>query len=630
MNNTNSSNNENKRTQKKFIKIIFALIFIILAAIICKKIFIKSNSQKFANLITKDQYFLEMFDSYKNELLQNGERTSQIVIDPTGELKENKLFGAKVNPKVLDINTICQSGNIDSSITIKEDGKNEKIEFLREKGIVALNIPSAYDGYFAISGENLNSLAEKLGYISNQTLTDEMVKQKSEKIAKKYLKVLINSIDGYTKTSKKEIYLDGENYKTKEYKVSIGTIEFDEIKLALLSKLKNDKETIKFISETFSKTDYYQKKVNKTVEEFEKELKSDIKNEIKKLKLKDYTDEKITNEIIVVSVYEYDKKAVKTSIKYKDTKKYDTYEIVLTSFNNSLVASLNIEEGNEMLNIDLLAKNVKNASGENVIELTLITGNEIYNLANIKIGEIKELTKNPRKINELNALLLNTASEEEIAWLKKLLSPNANSEKEREPVVTIEKYENGQFVLKDPENQIEILEEVKERYQKAEIGMTEEEVIAIYGEPGSRVKLNNGDTKLTWYKDANERIILNGVTLRNKVVSSVSTNAHSSMDDNIQISKELNTQIENLEDVIDQIKVPEISLDSNAKNESMTKEEVVKILGDNYIEVHKTINGNTRLKWYDKNENSVEITFSKDGKTLVKTKVMSDGYGLVD
>ena len=106
-------------------------------------------------------------------------------------------------------------------------------------------------------------------------------------------------------------------------------------------------------------------------------------------------------------------------------------------------------------------------------------------------------------------------------------------------------------------------------------------------------------------------------------------NSDKNSDGNITYGEIMNKD-EHEQDVIDQIKVPEISLDSNAKTESMTKDEVIAILGENYIEVHKTSYGNTRLKWYDKNENSVEITFTKDWKTLVKTKVKSDGYGIVD
>lgn len=633
MDNNESLNSENIRKSRKkkkhTIKIIIAMLLIVIAIIVCKKLFIKSNSQRFVELLTKDQYALEVFNGYKNELLKDGEKTAEIIIDPQDELKENPLFSVVANKKIIKINAISQSGNIDSEIVL-DDGStsNNKIEFLKEEGLIALNIPEVYDGYFSISSENLDSLAEKLGYVTNQTLKDEEVKQKSKKIAEKYLKVLIDSLNQYTKTSKVEQMVNGENYKTKEYKISLGTMEFDEIKLALLNKLKSDDETIKFIADTFSKTEYYSKTFNLPAEEFEKELKKDIKNEIEQLNSKDYTNEKILNEIIVMSVYEYDGKAIKTSIKYKDTKKYDTYEIVLNSANSNIVVSLNIEEGNEKLNIDLSVKNNKNASGENVFDLTLTSGGKSYKLANITLGQTKELTKAPRTISSLNALLLNTASEKELKWVKRLLNPNENEEKE--PVVTIEKYEEGQFVLKDPENPVKILEEVKERYQKVEPGMTEKEVIAIYGKPGSRAVLTTKDIKLTWYKDAEERIILNSVTLRDGVVFSVSTSAHSSMDDNVQLSKEVGVKVDNLEDVIDQIKVPEISLDSNAKTESMTKDEVIAILGENYIEVHKTSYGNTRLKWYDKNENSVEITFTKDWKTLVKTKVKSDGYGIVD
>lgn len=623
MDNNESLNSENIRKSRKkkkhTIKIIIAMLLIVIAIIVCKKLFIKSNSQRFVELLTKDQYALEVFNGYKNELSKDGEKTVEVIIDPQDELKDNPLFSAVLNQKTISINAISQSGNIDSEIVL-DDGfaSNNKIEFLKEDGLIALNIPEVYDGYFAISSENLDSLAKKLGYVSNQNLKDEEVKQKSKEIAEKYLKVLIASLDQYTKTSKVEQMINGENYKTKEYKISLGTMEFDEIKLALLNKLKSDDETIKFIADTFSKTEYYSKTVNQSVEEFEKELKKDIKDEISKLKSKDYTNEKILNEIVVISVYEYDGKAIKTSMKCKDT---ITYEIVLNSIADDIVVSLNLEEGNEKINIDLSVRKNGNTSGENVYDLTLTSGGKSYKLANITLGQTRELTRAPRKISSLNALLLNTASEEELAWLKKLLTQKTNEE-EKAPVVTIKKYEKGQFALKDPENQVEILEEVKQKYQKAEPGMTEEEVIAIYGEPGSKEEYL-GDKILRWYRDENKKIIVASVTIRDGIVEVVYTDAHSSMNNNVQLSKELNTTIDDLEVLTDKIVIPK---DFNDE-EAMTKEQVIEILGENYVEVNKNSLGYFTLKWYDKNENTLEIVFNPEGKVSYKSDVYASEYG---
>lgn len=623
MDNNESLNSENIRKSRKkkkhTIKIIIVMLLIVIAIIVCKKLSIKSNSQRFVELLTKDQYALEVFNGYKNELSKDGEKTVEVIIDPQDELKDNPLFSAVLNQKTISINAISQSGNIDSEIVL-DDGSasNNKIEFLKEDGLIALNIPEVYDGYFAISSENLDSLAKKLGYVSNQNLKDEEVKQKSKEIAEKYLKVLIASLDQYTKTSKVEQMINGESYKTKEYKISLGTMEFDEIKLALLNKLKSDDETIKFIADTFSKTEYYSKTVNQSVEEFEKELKKDIKDEISKLKSKDYTNEKILNEIVVISVYEYDGKAIKTSMKCKDT---ITYEIVLNSIADDIVVSLNLEEGNEKINIDLSVRKNGNTSGENVYDLTLTSGGKSYKLANITLGQTRELTRAPRKISSLNALLLNTASEEELAWLKKLLTQKTNEE-EKAPVVTIKKYEKGQFALKDPENQVEILEEVKEKYQKAEPGMTEEEVIAIYGEPGSKEEYL-GDKILRWYRDENKKIIVASVTIRDGIVEVVYTDAHSSMNNNVQLSKELNTTIDDLEVLTDKIVIPK---DFNDE-EAMTKEQVIEILGENYVEVNKNSLGYFTLKWYDKNENTLEIVFNPEGKVSYKSDVYASEYG---
>ena len=112
------------------------------------------------------------------------------------------------------------------------------------------------------------------------------------------------------------------------------------------------------------------------------------------------------------------------------------------------------------------------------------------------------------------------------------------------------------------------------------------------------------------------------VAIRDGIVEVVYTNAHSSMNNNVKISAELSTELEDLEELDSKIIIP----DNFGSDEAMTKEQVISILGNNYIEVYKDALGYSALKWYDKNENVLEVGFTKDEKAWYKTKVTASEY----
>ena len=97
------------------------------------------------------------------------------------------------------------------------------------------NIPNAID--FA----SLNSIAQ---------ITDDQ----KQYIKETYLPIIINNIDknSYTKTSKSQISVDGVDYVTNAYTVTIDANTFKQIIISCLTTLKNDNTTLTIISNKLS------------------------------------------------------------------------------------------------------------------------------------------------------------------------------------------------------------------------------------------------------------------------------------------------------------------------------------------------------------------------------------------
>ena len=131
-------------------------------------------------------------------------------------------------------------------------------------------------------------------------------------------------------------------------------------------------------------------------------------------------------------------------------------------------------------------------------------------------------------------------------------------------------------------------------------GMTKEEVIKLRGKPDS-TWLSPGWTEFCW-RDEND--IEYYVLWEDGSVNSISRDLESSSYDNIQLSTEIGTEIEDLEILKENLK------------DGMEFSEVIGILGDKYIELSKGIDS-CHCVWYDKKENYINIWFEKSGDSFV-------------
>ncbi len=619
---------ENSKNKNKIIIIIIIILALVVAGFfVIKDIIIKNEVNKVSELLTKNQNIVSMYENTKNKLSEDGERNIEITLSDELLSSANPLLsvlGSKIN---LTTNIVAQNKNVDT-VTSLNMGKKEiqKLEFLKEQGMVAFNVPALKEGYLSVTNENLDELMKKFGFITSDNTNNEEFMEKTMQISVKYYDKLKNAVKKYIVKQDAEIEVNGQKYKTKEYKMSLGTIEMDDIALKILKELKDDDETIKFLSKAYVESEYYNSTSNpKTVDEFAEELKLKIIEQYDKLKYKDYAKEMLYTDVIVIDLYEYENKTVKTIVKYNKSDK--NYIVELDAFSNdgkdNVLISLYMKEKNEQLSLEIKFDGEQAKEDYNA-KLTVVLNGTSTPLADISVKRVTDSSKTPRKIDDLQPLLLNNASDYDIALIKKNFIELVNSIGDiKKPEENREKYSKGEFKLNDPENQVKVVDEYKEKISELKIGDKKEDVIAKYGEPGNVEETNSGLEILTWYKDEEKKIVLFSVSIRNGTVGTISTTAHSSMEDNVQISTEIETEIEDLEPLASKITIPnEIGGDG-----TMTKEDVIKILGNNYIETYRNVGGYSVLRWYDKNENVIEIGFDSKDRAWCKTNVIADGRG---
>ena len=617
---------EENKNKNKIIPIVMTVIIVLLVIgfFVIKDIIIKNEVNKVSKLLTKNQNIVSMYENTKNKLSEDGEKNIEITLSEELLASSNPILsflGSKVN---LITNIVAKNQNVDATTSLNIGKKEiQKIEFLKEQGTLAFNIPVLKEEYLSITNENLDELMKRFGFITGDNTNNEKFIEDSKQIYAKYYEKLKNAVKNYIVRQNAEIEIGGQKYKTKEYKISLGTLELDDIALEILKELKDDDETIKFLAKAYVESEYYKNTSNpKTADEFAEELKAKILEQYNKIKDKDYINEKIYSNIVVIDLYEYENKTIKTVIRYDklDTMYIIELDAISDNDKDNVLISTYIKEKNEQLALDV--KFEGEAKEDYSAKVTVVINGTSIPLADIKVKNVDSSTKTPRKINSLQPILLNKASDYDIALIKKNFMELIQSISDiKKPEEGSKKYGKGDFELNDPENQVKIVDEYKEKIAEIKIGDKKEDIIAKYGEPGKVEETNAGLEILTWYKDEEKKIVLFSVSIRNGTVGTISTTAHSSMEDNVQISTEIKTEIEDLEPLASKITIPsEIGGEG-----TMTKEDVIKILGNGYIETYRNVGGYSVLRWYDKNENVIEVGFDSKDRAWCKTNVIADG-----
>lgn len=147
----------------------------------------------------------------------------------------------------------------------------------------------------------------------------------------------------------------------------------------------------------------------------------------------------------------------------------------------------------------------------------------------------------------------------------------------------------GDFKIED--TQMFVLQSSNSLYDRIELNMSKEEILTLIEELPISTLYFADDNNVGYH-----------ISFNDNKSEYISRDIYSSEYENIQLSVELETEIEDLTKVVNKI------------NEDMTLADVESILGDKYIETRKQSDGSYTYEWYDKLENYVSIYFSEDDK----------------
>lgn len=564
--------------------VIVAIILISQIAIILVNAGVFNNyGEKFISLLTEKQYFCSMMKKNLDNFSGDGEKKYKFSLQNSTLTKVQKFLGVSkyklLNGSVeVEGTVVTEDKNYDVKMSLNNSVNSEIIQ---NGNKLAVSMPKLYKKYIVVENANMERDIKKILDITS----DENSKQQISRIKKKYEKLLASSIKDDIETEKdKNIELNGNSYSTTKYELDLNSKKLTEITKKLLKELKDDEETLNFISEKINgcnklKSEYANMKLegNITSEDIKKEIEN-ISNNLK-------IDENIELEI---KAYEYQKENIRTELELKQKDSEYSFILETQPTNEKQTSTLTIKKGNETLHIQY----------DGTLEKELYNGNVTLNknsaLGKMNITMYKTPTRSVRKIDELSRIEIANASDEEIKALREEIKNNLK---------VTPKDNIGKFEIKKPATSGDEIVNAELAYKRINPIMTKDEVIRILGKPNKTVSgENETEEYLSWYQSEKTKLIsvkVEGIKLY-EVINDIAQDSKY----NQEIYKSISGDIEDLNKLVNQIRSGD------------TKENVIKILGDKNVEVLKSNLGYKEYIWYDKNGKSEKIKFDENDKVL--------------
>lgn len=580
---------EKVETGRKNEKIILAIVIVAIilisqiAIILANAGVFNNNGEKLISLLTEKQYLCSMVKKNLDNFSGDGEKKYKFSLQNSTLTKVQNFLGVG-KYKLLN-------GNVEVEGTVVTEDKNYDVkmslnnsvnsEIIQNGSKLAVSVPKLYKKYIVVENANMEREIKKILDITS----DENSKQQISRIEKKYEKLLASSIKDDIETEKDEsIELNGNSYSTTKYEMDLDNKKMTEIIKKLLKELKDDEETLDFVSKKINecnklKSEYANMKSeeNITSEDIRKEIEN-IGNNLK-------IDENIE---LKIKAYEYQKENIRTELELKQKDSEYSFVLETEPTNEKQTSTLTIKKENETLQIQY----------DGTLEKELYNGNVTLNknsaLGKMNITMYKTPTRSVRKIDELSTIEIANASDEEIKALRDEIKNNLK---------VTPKDNIGKFEIKKPTTSGDEIANAELAYKRINPIMTKDEVIRILGNPNKTASgENETEEYLSWYQDEKTKLIsvkVEGIKLY-EVINDIAQDSKY----NQEIYKSLSGDVEDLSKLVNQIQSGD------------TKENVIKILGDKNLEVLKSNLGYKEYIWYDKNGKSEKIKFDENDKVL--------------
>ena len=574
-----------RKNEKIILAIVIIAIILIsqIAIILVNAGIFNNNGEKFISLLTEKQYLCSMVKKNLDNFSGDGEKKYKFSLQNSTLTKVQNFLGVG-KYKLLN-------GNVEIEGTVVTEDKNYDVkmslnnsvnsEIIQNGNKLAVSMPKIYKKYLVVENANMERDIKKILDITS----DENSKQQISRIKKKYEKLLASSIKDDIEIEKdKNIELNGNSYSTTKYELDLDSKKLTEITKKLLKELKDDGETLDFVSKKINecnklKSEYanMESEENITTEDIRKEIEN-INNNLK-------IDENIE---LKIKAYEYQKENIKTELELKQKDSEYSFILETEPTSEKQTSTLTIKKGKETLQIQY----------DGTLEKELYNGNVTLNknsaLGKMNITMYKTPTRSVRKIDELSTIEIVNASDEEIKALREEIKNNLK---------VTPKDNIGKFEIKKPTTSGDEIANAELAYKRINPIMTKDEVIRILGNPNKTASgENETEEYLSWYQGEKTKLIsvkVEGIKLYEVINDIVQDSKY-----NQEIYKSLSGDVEDLSKLVNQIQSGD------------TKENVIKILGDKNLEVLKSNLGYKEYIWYDKNGKSEKIKFDENDKVL--------------
>lgn len=572
-----------RKNEKIILAILIVAIILIsqIAIIMAKNGVFNNNGEKLISLLTEKQYASSVLRKNIENFSGDGEKSYKFVYKGSELARIENFFGMsrhKALNSSIEVNGTVVTENNDYDVKMLLNNQIAS-EIIQNGSKTAISIPKLYKKYIVLENSNIESEIRKILDIES----NENVKQEMSRINKKYTKLLASSIKDNVKTKNNEkIEIDGNDYSTKKYMLKLENGKFVEILKKILKELKDDDETIKFITNRIDENNKIKKEYSNAKSNTGTNI--DLKKEIENM----YENLNVENIELEINVYEYKNKNIMSEITLNQNGKeyFISFETEPTDGKDN--SMLTLKKKDEIIQCKF------DGNSKNDLYNAKILVNSKNVLADLNVEKYKSPTRQVRKIEELDKIEISKASDEELRKLRQEIKNN----------LKVQPKDNiGRFQIEKPKTSGDAIVNAALAYKRINPIMTKDEIIRILGEPN---EITSGEKEteeyLSWYQDEKIKLItvkVEGIKLY-EVVNDIAQDEKY----NNEIYKSLSGDVEDISKIVNQIKNGD------------TRESVNKVLGDKNIEVLKSNLGYKEYMWYDKNGKSEKIRFDENDKVI--------------
>ena len=271
-----------RKNEKIILAIVIVTIILIpqIAIILVNAEIFNNNGEKFISLLTEKQYLCSMVKKNLDNFSGDGEKKYKFSLQNSTLTKVQKFLGISkyklLNGSVeVEGTVVTEDKNYDVKMSLNNSVNSEIIQ---NGNKLAVSMPKLYKKYIVVENANMERDIKKVLDITS----DENSKQQISRIKKKYEKLLASSIKDDIEIEKdKNIELNGNSYSTTKYELDLDSKKLTEITKKLLKELKDDGETLDFVSKKINecnklKSEYanMETEENITTEDIRKEIEN--------------------------------------------------------------------------------------------------------------------------------------------------------------------------------------------------------------------------------------------------------------------------------------------------------------------------------------------------------------------